>query len=85
MLLIMIMIVYKYCKADDYDKYDNNEVISNAYVNDNDCMISMKLIKVISVADDCREDLCRARTYTQENSVVQQNSRSRSLLISLNS
>ena len=72
-------------KADDYDKYDNNEVISNAYVNDNDCMISMKLIKVISVADDCREDLCRARTYTQENSVVQQNSRSRSLLISLNS
>ena len=72
-------------KADDYDEYDNNEVISNAYVNDNDCMISMKLIKVISVADDCREDLCRARTYTQENSVVQQNSRSRSLLISLNS
>ena len=72
-------------KADDYDKYDNNEVISNAYVNDNDCMISMKLIKVISAADDCREDLCRARTYTQENSVVQQNSRSRSLLISLNS
>ena len=72
-------------KADDYDKYDNNEVISNAYVNDNDCMISMKLIKVISAADDCREDFCRARTYTQENSVVQQNSRSRSLLISLNS
>ena len=72
-------------KADDYDKYDNNEVISNAYVNDNDCMISMKLIKVISAADDCREDLCRARTYTQKNSVVQQNSRSRSLLISLNS
>ena len=57
-------------KADDYDEYDNNEVISNAYVNDNDCMISMKLIKVISAADDCREDLCRARTYTQENSVV---------------